>query len=73
MAGRLLTIWVLLSQTLVRKVCSGIDTHFWEDYWHQDGHLMDRYPRLYALEVYKGYKVSDRWLLDNGSWVDSWV
>ncbi|GKC47199.1 RNA-directed DNA polymerase, eukaryota [Tanacetum coccineum] len=41
-----------------KKLGNGADTYFWEDLWHGDMVLKQRYPRLYALEVKKTVDVA---------------
>ncbi|GJY17101.1 RNA-directed DNA polymerase, eukaryota [Tanacetum coccineum] len=42
-----------LNNFMQKKLGNGADTYFWEDLWHGDMVLKQRYPRLYALEVKK--------------------
>ncbi|GKG19282.1 hypothetical protein Tco_0376381, partial [Tanacetum coccineum] len=42
-----------LNNFMQKKLGNGADTYFWEDLWHEDMVLKQRYPRLYALEVKK--------------------
>ncbi|GKD11675.1 RNA-directed DNA polymerase, eukaryota [Tanacetum coccineum] len=44
-----------------KKIGNGADTYFWEDLWHGDMVLKQRFPRLYALEVH----TFDEWV----SWI----
>ncbi|GKA81793.1 RNA-directed DNA polymerase, eukaryota [Tanacetum coccineum] len=61
-------------RSFVRKVAYGADTFFWLDPWCDDGlRLKDKFPRLYALESIKNYKVKDRGHVDSGSWTGSWA
>ncbi|GJX30972.1 RNA-directed DNA polymerase, eukaryota, reverse transcriptase zinc-binding domain protein [Tanacetum coccineum] len=56
------------------KVSNGLSTSFWKDAWWPDGsRLMDAFPRLFALESFQDCKVSDRWVLSNGSWIGNWA
>ncbi|GKF98360.1 hypothetical protein Tco_0297143, partial [Tanacetum coccineum] len=43
-----------------KKLGNGADTYFWEDLWHGDMVLKQRYPRLYALEVKKTVDVASK-------------
>nr|GEU80135.1 RNA-directed DNA polymerase, eukaryota, reverse transcriptase zinc-binding domain protein [Tanacetum cinerariifolium] len=44
------------------KISSGTDTMFWKGSWcGDDTRLMDKFPRLYALESDKDCMVRDRW------------
>ncbi|GJV63562.1 RNA-directed DNA polymerase, eukaryota, reverse transcriptase zinc-binding domain protein [Tanacetum coccineum] len=53
--------------SFTRKISSGADTMFWKDSWCGDGtRLMDKFPRLYALESNKDCMVRDRWCSVNG-------
>ncbi|GJV80887.1 putative RNA-directed DNA polymerase [Tanacetum coccineum] len=55
------------------KVSNGLDTMFWPDPRCANGsRLMDRFPRLYALENNKESKVAERWTLCNGVWGGNW-
>ncbi|GKA88354.1 hypothetical protein Tco_0810118 [Tanacetum coccineum] len=42
-----------LNNFMQKKLGNCADTYFWEDLWHGDMVLKQRYPRLYALEVKK--------------------
>ncbi|GJV12154.1 hypothetical protein Tco_1353695 [Tanacetum coccineum] len=54
---------------LCRKCLSnGADTYFWEDLWHGDMVLKQRYPRLYALEVKKTVDVASKLSQENLTW-----
>ncbi|GJW67387.1 hypothetical protein Tco_0121811 [Tanacetum coccineum] len=44
------------------------DTYFWEDLWHGDMVLKQRYPRLYALEVKKTVDVASKLSQENLTW-----
>nr|GEX18270.1 RNA-directed DNA polymerase, eukaryota, reverse transcriptase zinc-binding domain protein [Tanacetum cinerariifolium] len=49
------------------------DTMFWKDSWFRDGtRLMDKFPRLYALESDKDCLVRDRWCSVNRVWGSRW-
>ncbi|GJT34357.1 RNA-directed DNA polymerase, eukaryota [Tanacetum coccineum] len=45
-----------------------LDTYFWEDLWHGDMVLKQRYPRLYALEVKKTVDVASKLSQENLTW-----
>ncbi|GKA04617.1 RNA-directed DNA polymerase, eukaryota [Tanacetum coccineum] len=49
------------SSFMQKKLGHGADTYFWEDLWHGDMVLKQRFPRLYALEVH----TFDEWV----SWI----
>ncbi|GJY21310.1 hypothetical protein Tco_0393876 [Tanacetum coccineum] len=51
-----------------RIACNGADTYFWEDLWHGDMVLKERYPRLYALEVKKTVDVASKLSQENLTW-----
>ncbi|GJR99911.1 RNA-directed DNA polymerase, eukaryota, reverse transcriptase zinc-binding domain protein [Tanacetum coccineum] len=56
-----------LNNFMQKKLGNGADTYFWEDLWHGDMVLKQRYPRLYALEVKKTVDVASKlwyWTLD---------
>ncbi|GJV01122.1 putative RNA-directed DNA polymerase, eukaryota, reverse transcriptase zinc-binding domain protein [Tanacetum coccineum] len=55
------------------KVVFGSQTSFWKDPWCGDGtRILDIYPRLYALEMFKECRVIDRWSVINGVWCGRW-
>ncbi|GJV44440.1 putative RNA-directed DNA polymerase [Tanacetum coccineum] len=55
------------------KVVFGSQTSFWKDPWCGDGTcILDIYPRLYALEMFKECRVIDRWSVVNGIWCGRW-
>ncbi|GKE66455.1 hypothetical protein Tco_1520616 [Tanacetum coccineum] len=61
-------------KSFVRKVADGANTSFWHNPWCGDGtSLKNKFPRLYALESFKDYKVKDRGLVINEAWVGSWA
>ncbi|GJZ75140.1 ribonuclease H-like domain, reverse transcriptase, RNA-dependent DNA polymerase [Tanacetum coccineum] len=51
-----------------KKLGNGADTYFWEDLWHGDMVLKQRYPRLYALEVKKNVDVASKLSQENLTW-----
>ncbi|GJS03718.1 RNA-directed DNA polymerase, eukaryota [Tanacetum coccineum] len=51
-----------------KKLGNGADTYFWEDLWHGDMVLKQRYPRLYALEVKKTVDVASKLSQENLTW-----
>ncbi|GJY28731.1 hypothetical protein Tco_0404498 [Tanacetum coccineum] len=51
-----------------KKLGNGADTYFWEDLWHEDMVLKQRYPRLYALEVKKTVDVASKLSQENLTW-----
>ncbi|GKA16637.1 hypothetical protein Tco_0696474 [Tanacetum coccineum] len=51
-----------------KKLGNGVDTYFWEDLWHGDMVLKQRYPRLYALEVKKTVDVASKLCQENLTW-----
>ncbi|GJT82207.1 reverse transcriptase domain, reverse transcriptase zinc-binding domain protein [Tanacetum coccineum] len=56
-----------------RRVNNGVATSFWHDPWCGSGQLLcDRFPRLYALEIDKECKVSNRWHCTNNEWCRNW-
>ncbi|GKB59883.1 RNA-directed DNA polymerase, eukaryota, reverse transcriptase zinc-binding domain protein [Tanacetum coccineum] len=52
----------------MKKLGNGADTYFWEDLWHGDMVLKQRYPRLYALEVKKTVDVASKLSQENLTW-----
>nr|GEZ24693.1 RNA-directed DNA polymerase, eukaryota, reverse transcriptase zinc-binding domain protein [Tanacetum cinerariifolium] len=53
----------------VLKILSGSNSLFWKDPWCGNGErLMDIYPILIALEVWKDCKINERWSLISGVW-----
>ncbi|GKE22649.1 hypothetical protein Tco_1434161, partial [Tanacetum coccineum] len=55
------------------KIGNGSNASFWKDHWCGDGsRLMDLFPRLYALESSKDYKINDRWHCLDGIWSGNW-
>lgn len=55
----------------MKKISDGVLTQFWKDIWVGDTKLMDRFPRLYALEVNKDCVIADR--CQEGNWEWSWI
>ncbi|GJR98494.1 hypothetical protein Tco_0270668 [Tanacetum coccineum] len=51
-----------------KKLGNGADTYFWEDLWHGDMVLKQRYHRLYALEENKKVDVASKLLQESLSW-----
>ncbi|GJY88228.1 RNA-directed DNA polymerase, eukaryota, reverse transcriptase zinc-binding domain protein [Tanacetum coccineum] len=51
-----------------KKLGNSADTYFWEDLWHGDMVLKQRYPRLYALEVKKTVDVASKLSQENLTW-----
>lgn len=35
------------------KVRNGSTIYFWEDFWHEEGPLMSKFPKLYRISLYK--------------------
>ncbi|GJZ82479.1 hypothetical protein Tco_0647652 [Tanacetum coccineum] len=55
------------------KISNGTNVSFWKEAWCLDGmRLMDRFPRLFALDSFQDCKISDRWGLVNGNWSGMW-
>ncbi|GJV32187.1 hypothetical protein Tco_1392587 [Tanacetum coccineum] len=54
-----------LNNFMQKKLGNGADTYFWEDLWHGDMVLKQRYPRLYALEVKKTVDVASKLSWEN--------
>ncbi|GJW26037.1 RNA-directed DNA polymerase, eukaryota, reverse transcriptase zinc-binding domain protein [Tanacetum coccineum] len=52
----------------MKKLGNGADTYFWEDLWHGDMVLKQRYLRLYALEVKKTVDVASKLSQENLTW-----
>ncbi|GKB85526.1 RNA-directed DNA polymerase, eukaryota [Tanacetum coccineum] len=57
-----------LNNFMQKKLGNGADTYFWEDLWHGDMVLKQRYPRLYALEVKKTVDVASKLSQENLTW-----
>ncbi|GJZ49884.1 RNA-directed DNA polymerase, eukaryota, reverse transcriptase zinc-binding domain protein [Tanacetum coccineum] len=57
-----------LNNFMHKKLGNGADTYFWEDLWHGDMVLKQRYPRLYALEVKKTVDVTSKLSQENLTW-----
>ncbi|GKD66375.1 RNA-directed DNA polymerase, eukaryota, reverse transcriptase zinc-binding domain protein, partial [Tanacetum coccineum] len=57
-----------LNNFMQKKLGNGMDTYFWEDLWHGDMVLKQRYPRLYALEVKKTVDVASKLSQENVTW-----
>lgn len=67
-------IGISFSNSFMKKLGDGSNTNFWDDIWCEAGrHLMDLFPRLYALESKKDCKVSERWVFSNGMWGGIWA
>lgn len=61
----------ILPQSYIRKeIGNGSTTRFWKDNWIGGTRFMDKFPRLYALEVDKDCVVADRWR--ERGWVWNW-
>ncbi|GJY72569.1 RNA-directed DNA polymerase, eukaryota, reverse transcriptase zinc-binding domain protein [Tanacetum coccineum] len=57
-----------------KKIVTGCNTLFWKDVWCKDGvRLMDRFPRLFALESNKDCFIFERWAHTNGVWRGVWM
>ncbi|GJX14815.1 hypothetical protein Tco_0206573 [Tanacetum coccineum] len=59
------------SSSFVRKVRNGAHISFWRDSWIDGGRLMDRFHRLFHLDIHKYGVVADK-----GNWVEGmwrWV
>nr|GEX48002.1 reverse transcriptase domain, reverse transcriptase zinc-binding domain protein [Tanacetum cinerariifolium] len=62
-----------LNSSFKLKISNGSDTLFWKDKWCEDGsRLMDRFPRLFALDSLADYTIRDQWGVVNGSWCGLW-
>ncbi|GKF19710.1 hypothetical protein Tco_0068348, partial [Tanacetum coccineum] len=63
-----------LNNFMQKKLGNGADTCFWEDLWHGDMVLKQRYPKLYALEVKKTVDVASKLSHENLTFVtpDRW-
>ncbi|GKE06573.1 RNA-directed DNA polymerase, eukaryota, reverse transcriptase zinc-binding domain protein [Tanacetum coccineum] len=60
--------------SFVLKILSGSNSLFWKGPWCGNGQrLMDIYPRLFALEVQKDYKINERWCLISDVWGGNWA
>ncbi|GJU25335.1 RNA-directed DNA polymerase, eukaryota [Tanacetum coccineum] len=57
-----------LNNFMQKKLGNGADTYFWEDLWHGDMVLKQRYPRLYAPEVKKTVDVASKLSQENLTW-----
>ncbi|GJZ04250.1 hypothetical protein Tco_0537525 [Tanacetum coccineum] len=57
-----------LNNFMQKKLGNGADTYFWEDLWHGDMVLKQRYPRLYVLEVKKTVDVASKLSQENLTW-----
>ncbi|GJV17379.1 putative reverse transcriptase domain-containing protein [Tanacetum coccineum] len=60
------------------KIGNGEAILFWKDEWYKVGlRLMDKFPRLYALEVDQNCFLNTRWRLVDGNWCichyDGWL
>lgn len=65
---------VPFSTSFHRKVANGRNTYFWNHTWLVTSQpLRILFPRLYALEINKNCKVSERWCWDNDTWRDVWT
>lgn len=65
---------ISLSNLIVKKISNGRQTLFWNDTWLKDiGPLKFRFPRLYALEMYKNCIVAERWSRIDGIWQGNWA
>ncbi|GJY96095.1 RNA-directed DNA polymerase, eukaryota, reverse transcriptase zinc-binding domain protein, partial [Tanacetum coccineum] len=51
-----------------KKLAYGAGTYFWEDLWHGDMVLKQRYSRLYALEMKKTVDVASKLSQENLTW-----
>ncbi|GKC35358.1 hypothetical protein Tco_1047742, partial [Tanacetum coccineum] len=55
------------------KIGNGEAILFWKDEWYEVGlRLMDKFPRLYALEVDQNCFLNTRWRLVDGNWCICW-
>ncbi|GJV37847.1 hypothetical protein Tco_1410324 [Tanacetum coccineum] len=57
-----------LNKFMQKKLGNGAYTYFWEDLWHGDMVLKQRYPRLYVLEVKKTIDVASKLSQENLTW-----
>lgn len=55
----------------MKKISDGVLTQFWKDIWVGDTKLMDRFPRLYALEVNKDCVINGK--CQDGNWEWFWI
>ncbi|GJW77122.1 RNA-directed DNA polymerase, eukaryota, reverse transcriptase zinc-binding domain protein [Tanacetum coccineum] len=58
----------MVADSRLKKLGNCADTYFWEDLWHGDMVLKQRYPRLYALEVKKTVDVASKLSHENLTW-----
>ncbi|GJW74497.1 hypothetical protein Tco_0133867 [Tanacetum coccineum] len=59
--------------SFIIKVGNGSSTLLWKDQWCGSGNsIMDIFPRLYALDTFKDFKVSDSRGLVNDTWGGAW-
>ncbi|GKD27887.1 hypothetical protein Tco_1234101 [Tanacetum coccineum] len=49
-----------LNALVKRKLGNGENTLFWEDIWLGDSSFKTKFPRLFALEIYKGISVAEK-------------
>nr|GEZ47043.1 RNA-directed DNA polymerase, eukaryota, reverse transcriptase zinc-binding domain protein [Tanacetum cinerariifolium] len=61
------------SSSFKLKVSNSSNTLFWKDRWCVDSlRLMDRFPRLFALDMNQNYSIRDRWIFSIDSWIANW-
>ncbi|GJY04134.1 RNA-directed DNA polymerase, eukaryota, reverse transcriptase zinc-binding domain protein [Tanacetum coccineum] len=62
------------STSFNKKIVTGCNTLFWKDVWCKDRvRLMDRLPRLFALESNIDCFIFERWAHINGVWRGVWM
>ncbi|GJS76754.1 hypothetical protein Tco_0726635 [Tanacetum coccineum] len=71
---RIKSIDVSFNRSFTRSLSYGSNTLFWKDVWGENGErLMDKFPKLFALETDKDCRVSDRLRLENNVWGGNWA
>ncbi|XP_071708173.1 uncharacterized protein [Rutidosis leptorrhynchoides] len=54
-----------LNSSFVKSIGDGVDTLFWEDLWHGNVRLKEKFPRHFLLETCKTVRVCDRIVSSN--------
>lgn len=57
---------------LTKVVGNGKNTHFWEDVWAGDVSLKLKFPRLYHISLYRGERIGDMGVWEEGRWCWKW-
>ena len=58
-----------MAEEITLELGDGKQARFWDDFWVEDGRLMDSFPRLYSLSNQKENVVGECGFWDGLEWI----